>query len=241
MKSFRNPTISPGTRLGYVSSHPFGLSNWMQWTGAHAERRVMTPEELQGRNARGASVAELAARAQTVPRSASAPRMATGMALRDAQRRRWHAEKALNHMTADMQYLGAETSYAQQILKQYAEANSVKSNDASRFLQVTMPMTGGPANWREELKKDGVAQAIPQRSIPVPIRGNGQILEHGAVPTVNQPDGTFRIIRPMPSGTFEHDRFIRSIPSGYAGFIPNHIRELNEPARAPRVFKSARE
>jgi len=244
MQVFRHPTISPGTRLGYVSAHPFGLSDWMrqQWSNSSGARqcRTMTSTELKAHNARGASLTDLNITAQATS-ARFEPKHITGMTLRDAKRRRWHAQKAIDHMTSDMQLTGSETTQARTILQQYADSHSVRADGGTHFLQVTMPMTGEAAKWREPLESDGVAQSIPKQSVPPSTRGNGNILESGAVATVNHPDGAFHMIRHFPENTLERARFMRGIPPGYGGFIPHHIRQLSAPPRAPRYVPPERE
>jgi len=241
MQVFRHPTISPGTRLGHVGAHPFGLSDWMRRRMmSGGQRKMMTTEELKTRNTKGASLSDLNIKEQAAP-STFTPEHVTGMTLRDAKRRRWHAEKAIDHMTHDMEVVGANTWQAHQMLREYADAHSVLADGGTRFMQITMPMTGGSAEWRDMLKRDSVANSIPNRSIKAVATGNGNILEHGAVATVKDPDGSFHMIRHLPSHSFEHARFMRGIPPGYAGFIPHEVRQLSAPTRAPRYVQDVRE
>ncbi len=238
MRTFHHPDISPGTRLGCVGPHPFGLSDWVR---SWPSRRVMSADELKARNAKGVSMAGLNIQAQGRAGAGVAPEQLTGMTLRDAKRRRWHAEKTLEHMTHDVQLTGSETAQAQQVLQQYASAHSVLGDGRARFLQVTMPMTGPSAKWRQPLKSDGIAHSIPLQSVPPSTHGNGNVLEHGAVATVKHPDGSFHSIRHFDPSSFEHARFVRSIPPGYGGFIPNEFRQLNALPRAPRYVAPQRE
>ena len=115
MSAFRNPDTSTGTRLGGVGSHPFGLSDWeRRWPS----RRVMSADELKTRNVKGASI-DGPSMFQAHSRGAagragvaSEQQVTSGMMLRDAKRRRWHAEKTIEHMTHDMQLTGSETEQA---------------------------------------------------------------------------------------------------------------------------------
>ena len=243
MSAFRNPDTSTGTRLGGVGSHPFGLSDWeRRWPS----RRVMSADELKARNVKGASIDGPSIQAQSRGAAgragvASEQEVTSGMMLRDAKRRRWHAEKTIEHMTHDMQRTGSETEQAKQVLLQYAEARSVLGDGRARFLQVTMPMTGTSAKWRQFLKSDGVAHSIPLQSVPPSTHGNGNVLEHGAVATVKHPDGSFHMIRHFAPSSFQDARFARSIPPGYAGFIPNEVLQLNALPRAARYMVPERE
>ena len=243
MSAFRNPDTSTGTRLGGVGSHPFGLSDWeRRWPS----RRVMSADELKARNVKGASIDGPSIQAHSRGAAgragvASEQQVTSGMMLRDAKRRRWHAEKTIEHMTHDMQLTGSETEQAKQVLLQYADALSVLGDGRARFLQVTMPMTGTSAKWRQFLKSDGVAHSIPLQSVPPSTHGNGNVLEHGAVATVKHPDGSFHRIRHFAPSSFENARFARSIPPGYAGFIPNEVQQLNALPRPARYKAPERE
>ena len=224
LRAFRHPYNATGTSLGHLStSHPFGHSTHgaarASFGASSSTPWSATLKQLAASRAPPHVAAAMAtAGAAGVP-SGLAPgghayqQQPDGMATRDAQQRRWNAQKVMAH--------GSDAE-GRRRLHEYAASHGLRMNAPRSYVSANMPMSGEPSRFLETCKADAVyaRQSVAPNNLP-------GVLARGREATVMSidTDGRFHAVNNLATGHLGYERFMRGIPPGYSGYIPRQIAQ----------------